>query len=85
METKIISKIVLTSSLVLVLGSAITPVHGGTQSSSAPIIGPPPPQFPVATINTVNASGGVPTPSSNGRIENVTRGNIGTFVLSMKP
>ena len=34
MKTKIISKILLTLGLVLVLGSAVTPVRGGTQPSS---------------------------------------------------
>src|SRR4029077_20612611 len=79
MKTKISSKILLTLGLVLVLGSAVKPVHGGTQPSSASVIGPPPPQFPVVTIHTVNAS------SFNGSIEDVTRGKIGVFVLSEKP
>ena len=85
MKTKIITKILLTLGLVLVLGSAVTPIHGGTQPSAASVIGPSPAQFPVVTIHTVNASG-IPTASTcNGSIEVVTRGNIGTFVLSMKP
>jgi hypothetical protein len=67
MKTKIISKILLTLSLVLVLGSAVTRVHGGTEASSASVIGPPDQQFPVVTINST---------------DNVTRGKIGTFVLS---
>jgi hypothetical protein len=80
MKTKIISKVLLTLTLVFVLGSAITHAHGGTQASSPPsVIGPPPPQFPVVTIQTVNASG------FNGSIEDVTRGKIGVFVLSRKP
>ena len=62
----------------LVLGSAVTRVHGGTQPSSASVIGPPE-QFPVVTINTVNAS------AFNGSIEDVTRGQIGVFVLSETP
>jgi hypothetical protein len=78
MKTKLISKILLTLCLVLVLGSAVTPVHGGTQPSSASVIGPPE-QFPVVTINTVNAS------VFNGSIEDVIRGQIGVFVLSGKP
>jgi len=85
MKTKIISKILLTLGLVLVLGSAVTPMHGGTQPSSASVIGPPPPQFPVVTIHTVNASGVVTASASNGNIEDVTRGQIGTFVLSVNP
>jgi hypothetical protein len=84
MKTQIISKIILTLGLVFVLGSAVTPVHSGTQPSSASVIGPPE-QFPVVTINTVNASG-IPNASGiNGSIENVTRGQIGVFVLSEKP
>jgi hypothetical protein len=79
MKTKIISKILLTLALVFVLGNAITPLHGGTQPSSASVIGPPPPQFPVVTIHTVNAS------ASTGSIEVVTRGQIGVFVLSETP
>jgi hypothetical protein len=85
MKTKIISKILLTLGLVFVLGSAVTPMHGGTQPSSASVIGPPPAQFPVVTIHTVNASG-IPTAStSNGSIEVVIRGQIGAFVLSETP
>jgi hypothetical protein len=85
MKTKIISKILLTLALAFVLGSAVTPVHGGTQPSSASVIDPPPAQFPVVTIHTVNASG-IPTASaSNGSIEVVTRGQIGVFVLSETP
>ena len=70
MKTKIISKILLTLGLVLVLGSTVTPVHGGTQPSSPSVIGPPDQQFPVVTIHS---------------IDNVTRGQIGTFVLSVNP
>ena len=68
MKTKIISKILLTLALVFVLGSAITHAHGATQGSSPSVIGPPDRQFPVVTINST---------------DNVTRGNIGTFVLSV--
>ena len=67
MKTKIISKILLALGLVLVLGSAVTPVHGATQGSSPSVIGPPDRQFPVVTIQST---------------DNVTRGKIGTFVLS---
>jgi hypothetical protein len=67
MKTKIISKILLTLGLMLVLGSAITPMHGGTQSGAASVIGPPDQQFPVVAIHS---------------IDNVIRGKIGTFVLS---
>jgi hypothetical protein len=75
MKTNIISRILLTLGLVLVLGSAVTPMHGGTQPSAA--------SFPVITINTVNASG--IAFGFNGSIENVTRGQTGVFVLSEKP
>ena len=78
MKTKLISKILLILGLVLVLGSAVTRVHGGTQPSSASVISPPD-QFPVVTINTANAS------AFNGNIEDVTRGQIGVFVLSETP
>ena len=79
MKTKIISKLLFTLALVFVLGNGITPLHGATQPSSASPIDPPPPQFPVVTIHTVNAS------ASTAGIELVTRGNIGTFVLSETP
>ena len=85
MKTKIISKTLLTLGLVLVLASAITPAHGGTQPSSASVIDPPPSQFRVVTIHTVNASGVVTASGSNGSIEDVIRGQIGVFVFSMKP
>jgi hypothetical protein len=78
MKTKIISKILLVLALVFVLGSAITHVDGATQGSS-PSVGGPPEQFPVVTINTVSAS------VFNGSVEDVTRGQIGVFVLSEKP
>ena len=70
MKTQIISKSFLTLALAFVLGSAITHVDGGTDGSSASVIGPPDQQFPVVTINSV---------------DNVTRGSIGTFVLSVNP
>src|SRR6476660_1800181 len=85
MKTKLISKILLTLALVFVLASAITPVHGGTQPTSASVIGPPDQQFPVVTINTVNVSGILNASGLNGSIEDVTRGQIGVFVLSEKP
>jgi hypothetical protein len=78
MKTKIISKLLLTLTLAFVLGSTITHVNGDTQGTSVSPIGPPD-QFPVVTINTVNAS------VFNGSIEDVTRGNIGVFVLSETP
>ena len=84
MKTKIISRILLTLGLVLVLGSAVTPMHGSTQPSSASVTGPPE-QFPVVTINTVNASGVPNATGFNGSIENVTRGQTGVFILSAKP
>jgi uncharacterized secreted protein with C-terminal beta-propeller domain len=78
METKMISKILLTLTLAFVLGSTITQANGDTQGDSVSPIGPPD-QFPVVTINTVNAS------VFNGSIEDVTRGKIGVFVLSETP
>jgi len=70
MKTKIISKLIFTLALVYVFGSAITQVHGAIQGNSPSVIGPPDQQFPVVTIHSV---------------DDVTRGNIGTFVLSVNP
>ena len=70
MKTTIMSKILLTLSLVFVLGSAITPVHGGTEPTSASGIDPLSQLLPVVTINST---------------DNVTRGKIGTFVLGASP
>jgi hypothetical protein len=70
MKTKIISKILLTLGLVFVLGSAITPVHGGTQGTSDSVPGSLSQQLPVVTIHST---------------DNVTRGKIGTFVLAANP
>jgi hypothetical protein len=80
MKTKIISKILLTLTLVFVLGSAVAPVHGGTQPNPASVTGPPDGQFPVVTINSVTTASGV-----TGSPEVVKRGQIGAFVLSAKP
>jgi len=75
MKTTMISKILLTLTLVFVLGSAITHVNGETQESAASVIGSPDQQFPVVTIRSVSTSGvGGST---------VTRGQSGVFVLSM--
>jgi hypothetical protein len=83
MKTKIISKILLTLTLVFVLGSTITHVNGDTQGDAVSPIGPPD-SFPVVNINTVNVSG-LPTASAlSGSIEVVYRGQIGVFVLSEK-
>lgn len=70
MKTKIISKILLTLGLVFALGSAITPVHGGTQLSSASETDPLSQQLPVVTIHST---------------DNVTRGKTGAFVLAANP
>jgi hypothetical protein len=80
MKTTIVSKTLLTLGLMLVLGTAVTPVHGSTQSSSASVIGPADEQFPVVTISSVIAASGV-----TGSTEVVRRGQIGAFVLSVKP
>jgi hypothetical protein len=79
MKIKTISKTLLTLTLVFVLGSAIAPVHGGTQGSSASLTGPPDQQFQVVTINSVTTSGIAGNP------EVLRRGQIGAFVLSIKP
>ena len=70
MKTKIISTILLTVGLVFVLGSAITPVHGGTQPSSDSVPGSLSQQLPVVTVHST---------------DNVTRGKTGTFVLAANP
>ena len=77
MKTTMIGKILLTIGLVCVLGSAITPVHGSTQSSDASVTGPADAAFPVVTIHSVTTSG------VNGNTEVLTRGQIGAFVLSI--
>ena len=70
MKTKIISKILLTLGLVFVLGSAITPVHGGSQPNSDSVPGSLSQQLPDVTIHST---------------DNVTRGETGTFVLAANP
>jgi hypothetical protein len=54
MKTQMISQILLTLGLVLVLGSAVTPVHGGTQPRSPSVVGPPDRQFPVVAIQSTD-------------------------------
>ena len=70
MKTTIISKFLLTLGLVFVLGSAITPVHGGTQGTPASVSGSLGQQLPVVSIHST---------------DNVSRGKIGTFVLAASP
>jgi hypothetical protein len=77
MKTTMISKILLTLTLMFVLGSAITHIDGETQESGASVIGPPNQQFPVVTIHNASTSG------VSG--STLTRGQIGVFVLSMTP
>jgi hypothetical protein len=84
MKTKIISKILLTLALVFVLGSAVTPIYGGTETSSTSVVGPPPPQFPVVTIHTANSSAAVTASGFSASIEDVIRGQIGVFVFNSK-
>ena len=67
MKTQIITKIVLSLGLLLVFGSAITPVDGGTQGTSASALGSLSQQVPVISIHST---------------DNVIRGKIGTFVLA---
>ena len=67
MKTTLISRILLTLGLVFVLGSAITPVHGGGQPTAASLRDPPNQQLPVVSIHST---------------DNVSRGKIGTFVLA---
>ena len=70
MKTTIISKILLTFGLVCVLGSAITSAHGGTQGASVSVPGSVSQQIPVVSIHST---------------DNVSRGKIGTFVLTASP
>jgi len=77
MKTQIISKILLALGLVVVLGGAVTPAHGDSQSSSAPVTGSTNAAFPVVTINSAAAASG-----AIGSAEVVKRGQIGAFVLS---
>jgi len=77
MQTKIISKVLLTLALGFVLCNAITPLHGGTEPSSS-LIRPPDQEFPIVTIHSVTSS------PFNGGTGVVTRGQIGAFVLSSK-
>ena len=78
MKTKMISKILLTLTLVFVLGGAITHVDGETQESGASVIGPPNQQFPIVTIHSVASATGVSGST-------LTRGQTGVFVLSITP
>jgi len=67
MKTQIITKILLSLGLVFVLGSAITPVHGGTPETSGSVPDSVSQQLPVISIHST---------------DNVIRGKIGTFVLA---
>ena len=67
MKTQIISKILLSLGLAFVLGSAITPVNGGTQATSGSVPDSVSQQIPVVSIHST---------------DNVIRGKIGTFVLA---
>jgi hypothetical protein len=78
MKTQMISKILLTLTLVFVLGSAITHVDGETQESGASVIDPSAQQLPVVTIHSVASASGVSGST-------LTRGQTGVFVLSMTP
>jgi hypothetical protein len=70
MNTKIISRILLSLGLVFVLGSAITQVHGGSATTSAYHISPQDQQVPVITVHSTG---------------DVKRGKTGSFVLNMNP
>src|ERR1700751_4109592 len=78
MKTQMISKILLTLTLVFVLGIAITHVDGETQESDASVIDQPNQQFPVVTIHSVASATGVSGST-------LTRGQTGVFVLSITP
>ena len=68
--TEIIGKIVLSVGLVLVLGSAITQVHGDSAARSASLTSPEDVQLPVVTIHSTG---------------DVTRGKTGLFVVAVNP
>ena len=70
MKAIIISRILLMLGSVFVLGSAITPVNGGTQGTSGSVPGSVSQQLPVVSIHST---------------DNVIRGKIGTFVLAASP
>ena len=70
MNTKIISRILLSLGLVFVLGSAITQVHGNSLTSSALPTDSQAEQVPVITIHSTG---------------DVKRGKTGSFVLNMNP
>jgi hypothetical protein len=70
MKTKIIGKILLSLGLMFVLVSGITQVHGGSSASSAYATSPEDVQRPVVSVHSTG---------------DVTRGEIGSFVLDMRP
>ena len=72
-----ISKILLTLTLVFVLGGAVTHVDGETEESAASVTGASAQQLPVVTIQSVSTTG-----FGGGTL---ARGQTGVFVLSLKP
>jgi hypothetical protein len=88
MKTKIISKILVSLGLLLVLGSAITQVHGGSRPTPTPRPQPTPFPRPTLAVNSVYPTSPeavqlpVVTIHSTG---DVTRGKTGSFVLNMNP
>jgi hypothetical protein len=70
MKTKIISKILLSLGLVLVLGNAITQVHGDSSTSFASPTSLQDVKLPVISIHSTG---------------DVRRGKTGSFVLNMNP
>jgi hypothetical protein len=88
MNTKIISKILVSFALVFVLGSAITQVRGDSRPTPTPR--PQPTPFPRPTL-AVNSA--YPTSSQDETLPvitihstgDVTRGKTGSFVLNMNP
>ena len=73
-----ISKLLLTLTVALALGGAITHVDGQTQESAASVLGTPAQQFPVVTIHSAASAIGVSGST-------LTRGQTGVFVLSITP
>jgi hypothetical protein len=70
MKTKIISKMLFSLSLVFVLASAITQMHGGSSANADYLTSSEDVELPVMTIHSTG---------------DVTRGNTGSFILHMEP
>ena len=70
MKAKILTKLLLSTGLMFVLGSAITQVHGDSPTSFASPTSPHDVKLPVVSIHSMG---------------DVRRGKTGSFVLNMNP